>query len=529
MSATTAELTNDVVPTPATADCGRLGPRVESSPGVSGPPSVAAGIPAYFEFWLVLRRQKGRVVLMTALGSLAAWLVCWAIGPRYDSTTQLLVIKKRLDTTPLTGPEQNRAADDFLSTHMLLITSRRVVKNAIERGELGKLQQFQDRPGLSSALTAWFTHAFLGPEETLHFEDRLTNKIIASLVVTRDAQRPGINPSNEVLNLSFRGNVAAECPKVLQAIVDSYQDFLKETYRNTNAETVELIAQARQTVQKDLEVKEAAYQKFVTETPPLWNTHDRNTAQQDRLLKIDAKLSALRMRRTETEASITMIQNAIQRGDNATATVVRLLGPVNDPNVPAPATPRLSLEQELIALELQKAKLESVFPKNHTEVLAIHRQIQLVCTLIYPKAKPSDDPEANTGVNLGTLKLELLRRELEDLKIAEAALAKLFNAEQAGVSASYIHEIQNEAHRKGIERDRMLYESIVNRLKETSSVRDFGGYNTQVIGPALPGTLALRRYLFIFGVSTFVGLSLGFLWAFVAEFARRGNAAAGMV
>ena len=99
----------------------------------------------------------------------------------------------------------------------------------------------------------------------------------------------------------------------------------------------------------------------------------------------------------------------------------------------------------------------------------------------------------------------------------------MFESEQHGVSASYLYEIQDEAHRKGIERDRLLYESIMTRLKEISSVKDFGGYNTQVIGPALRGGLAVKKYVLIYGLSLFCGLFGGFGWACLLEFTAKGS------
>ena len=105
--------------------------------------------------------------------------------------------------------------------------------------------------------------------------------------------------------------------------------------------------------------------------------------------------------------------------------------------------------------------------------------------MIVPAAITSEDQSRSVprDDDIGSIKAELLR---QDSKISPSAnrLSRLFQKEQQGVSGAYIHEIQDEAHRKGIERDRMLYESILHRLNETSSVKDFGGYNTQVIGPA---------------------------------------------
>lgn len=488
-------------------------------------------LPAYLEVWHILWRRKGRILFVLMLGLLGAALYCSFSGPRYDSTTQLLVIKKRLDTTPITGPDQAHAADDYLSTHMLLITSRRVIRRAIEKGDLQDLEQFQDKRSLRRDVSDWVSRSLLGGQPAMPREEKLTTDIINALVVTRDAQKPGINPSNDVINLSFRGRVASDCPKVLNAIIASYQEFLQETYRNTNAETVELIAQAQVKVQKDLEAKEAAYQKFLAETPPLWKAHDDSTAQQNRILKIDAKLAALRMRRTEIEAAIAMIENAVKSGRNPTTTVLRLLalpssGDTGATNESAPEERRvpLSLEEDLVRLYLQKAKLETIYPENHPNVLAINRQLQSVRGMIVASADGKRDASAAAPLDLAAIKITLLRQELDELKVSEQALTKLFDLEQKGVSASYIHEIQDEAHRKGIERDRLLYESIVNRLKETSSVRDFGGYDTQVIGTALPGELAVKRYLLAFGLAIFASIFVGFGWAYLAEKAGRRSA-----
>jgi polysaccharide biosynthesis transport protein len=489
------------------------------------------GLTAYQELWQIIQRRKGRIVSVMLLSMAAATIYCALSGPWYDSSAQLLVIKKRFDTAPITGPDQARVQEDYLSTHMLLITSRRVIEQAIEKGDLQSLEQFRERGGIRQSLADWVSVSIFEAEPEGRREQQLATDIINSLVVSRDAQRPGISPSNEILNLSFRGKVAADCPRILDAIIAAYQDFLKETYRNTNAETLELIAQARGMVQKDLEVKEASYQKFLAATPPLRKPQDRTTAQQDRLFRIDAKLAALRMRRAEIEASIAMIDKAIKSGRNPAATLERMstfsatggFGPAHSLTAAEPSITdsgaKVSLEEQLLSLQLQKARLLAIRAPNHPDVVGLSRQIDSVRQLILPSAKSQDETSEvpSKDIDFAALKIELLVQERDDLKVAEEALAKLFENEQKGVSESYMHEIQDEAHRKGIERDRLLYESILGRLKETSSVKDFGGYNTQVIGPALRGALAVKKYFLVFGLSLFAGLFLGFGWAYLVE------------
>ncbi len=502
---------------------GQHDPSANGRPAAYGP-----GIAAYLEAWRIVRCRKWRILVVVVLALSAGAAYALLDGPWYDATAQLLVIKKRLETTPISGPDQARAQEEYLSTHILLITSPRVILQAVRKGDLGSLDQFHSRGGLTKNVAHWISHSLLGqPEAGPPSEEKMAHEIIRALVVGRDAQRPGISPSNEILNLSFRGRAAADCPRVLEAIIASYQDFLKETYRNTNAEALELISQAREMVQKDIEAKEAAYQKFLAQTPPL-GRGPGNTPQHERLLQIDAKLAGFRLRRAEIEAAIETLRNAVRSGRNPTVLVGRMSAPAANPDPGAPALPlkqnpwfaegrpRVSPEEELLSLYLQEAKVLGVREANHPEAIAIRKQIENVRRLLQPVSGG-----AGRDLDLGKMKIELLEQERDDLRVAEQRLTQLFETEQQGVRAAALHEIQDDAHRKGIERDRALYDSIVQRLKEISTVKDFGGYHTEVIGPPERGELAIKKCVLVFGLSLFCGLLAGCGWAYLAELSSR--------
>src|SRR3954453_8400754 len=87
-----------------------------------------AGVPGKGEgdvplsLWRVVRRRRWRIVGGVVVGLALGLLFGLLTGPWYESTAEILVIKKQLQTEPLSGPNREARQDDYLSTHMLLIT-----------------------------------------------------------------------------------------------------------------------------------------------------------------------------------------------------------------------------------------------------------------------------------------------------------------------------------------------------------------------------------------------------------------------
>src|SRR5438105_14694348 len=85
----------------------------------------------------VLHRRKRWIVLGSLVGVALAITLHQLTGPWFEATAQVLVLKKRLDTQPISGPSAiGQAPEDYLATHMLVISSPRVVGEAVTEGNL---------------------------------------------------------------------------------------------------------------------------------------------------------------------------------------------------------------------------------------------------------------------------------------------------------------------------------------------------------------------------------------------------------
>src|SRR5262249_36868197 len=141
---------------------------------------------------------------------------------------------------------------------------------------------------------------------------------------TRDGKE-SYSPTN-IINLSFKATYPEDSAAVLDAVMKSYQTFLDETYKNVSEDTVTLITQARDTLKKDLTEAEAKYRAFHRDSPLVSKNKAGINSPQDRVAGIEAKRSALLIRKTELEERLKAIDQAVKEG-RGRKTVLALLNP----------------------------------------------------------------------------------------------------------------------------------------------------------------------------------------------------------
>ena len=227
--------------------------------------------------WLnLLWHRKSLLLLGAVVGGVIGALVYFQKAPVYQSRSQVMVIKK----SP--GPVSGQGADprmsfyeDYLSTHLVLIKSPIIVQKAVEKHRLGELPSFQGKGDPSGA-------------------------ILAGLTTIRDTS----SQANNILNLSYSGAASEDCAVVLNAIINSYKDFLDEAYKNVSDDTLGQITRTTESFQKNLEVKEKLYAEFRKNSPLIYTkgTEGVNT-QDDLLTQIHLKRLALIMRRAELQGA----------------------------------------------------------------------------------------------------------------------------------------------------------------------------------------------------------------------------------
>jgi capsular exopolysaccharide synthesis family protein len=442
---------------------------------------------------LIAWQRKPLVALGLVIGVAAGALFAARQPPVYQATAQVLVVKKYADAAiPLpsgTDPRMNYY-EDYVSTHLALIKSRVVVEKAVKKRNL------QDLP------------SFAG-------KGNPTGTIIASLSATRDLKDSG---ATNIMYVTFKGPDAEDCQTVIDAVIESYKDFLDETYHNVSDDTVKLITQARDLIEKDLAEKEKEYSAFREKAPlaPV-QTKDGSAPTQVRLGELAEKRLSLLMRGAELEEQLKALEKAKKEGKARELVEALSTAPGEKPQEDT------NLEGQLLALLQEEQGLMRVYGEDHPEVQAVRKRIEMTREFLSPekkqarlgvgKAAPDEDPVETFSRNL--------RQQLASVKLTQQSLVGLTADEEKDARELARYEIQDASFRADIARTQQIYDQTISRLKEINLVRDFGGYDAKVISPAGAGGRIGTGFAQIVLAGVALGLLLGVGLAYLADMTDR--------
>lgn len=454
----------------------------------------------YLHYFRLAWHRKSLIMLGAAVGLVLGTLYYVQREPVYESDAEVLVVNKRPDSG-MGGNVHLSHFEDYVSTHRILVRSPLIVERAIEKYHLEKLVSLAD-------------------------EEDLVDALIERLSVRRST-KDSSSKQNSILSLAFRGNVADECGVVVNAVVNSYKEFLDETYRNMSDDTLKLITDARDTLTKDLAEKEEAYRIFREKCPLLWRGKDEVNPHHDRLAKIEEKRSALLLRRNELEGRLATVRKAVAENRSREEIVAIISDLARDSEFfdPDRNPETRNLETQLLPLLLEEQTLLGEYGSQHPQLLSVRKRIEATRQFFaLPSASYSrivPPGETDSPKELVSLVTGYLEHEVDRLKSQEAALKKLFDEEHETARNLSIYEIQDEQFRSRLARTQELCDGIIKRLQDVSFVKDYGGFEARIIAPAGIGVKVSPKAAYVFPGGLFFGLMSGFGLALVAELADK--------
>ncbi len=445
----------------------------------------------------VLWRHKWIVALLTTVGCGLGYLYFLQCPTVYQSSAQVLIVKKE-QSLIVQGLEVERRGNDSLSLHSLLLKSPKVISRAVEKHDLTKLPSYQ---------------RMADP----------TASIIGSLTVTTGGPAQG---SSNLVGLTLQGSEPLDCSKVLTAVLDSYKEFLGNSYQDLSEETVQLITQAKDVLLKQLREKEEGYRKFRQESPLLWKGSQGSNLHEERMARIEAARAEAIVQVSLTKSRIAAIEEALKKGGNREA-VALLMGNLSSTSeTPGPSgaaarklSPRNSFEDSLFGVYLEEQMLLEEFGPDHPNVKALQKRLNLMRKHLSSMAPSgADDPGREDFVNVY---LESLRQETKLHEQTLAGLNTLFNTERNSAKTMAVFQVQDETFHSEISRTQQLFSAVVKRLDEINLIKDYAGITMQVVSPPGPGVQVAPKLTSIMMLAGMWGLLAGFGLGYCIEFLDR--------
>jgi succinoglycan biosynthesis transport protein ExoP len=426
-------------------------PEVERAEVTEATPTPAARNP------LQIAWQRKPLVALGVLAGVAAALIFAAKkAPVYQSSAQVLVVKKHGDTgMPLAGADPTMGFyEDYVSTHIALVRSQVVVDAAVKDHNLASLTSFQG-------------HA------------NPTPIIMGSFGATRDTKESG---ANNIMNLSYRGPIAEDCPIIMNAVIESYQKFLEETYRKSSGLPLEVLEKMYGDLLAAIASAENELKELQKNAPVLaMPVREGMMVPQTTLGELETRRLSLRMREAELEEKLKWLAKAKKEG-HARELVLALT------TIAEKSAPDNAREQQLWSLQLKEQELIRDYGEDHPDVVKIRQQMSMTREFFSPEKRSARTGTGPSGdENVVENYEKTLRWELESVQIGQQALVSLTADEKKEAKEHTLYANREAALRNDITFKCTQRDLALNRIQELRRLRDFGGYDAKMISTPAPG------------------------------------------
>ncbi len=448
---------------------------VPSAPGYTQGYGPYAGEPqdddphgGLLEYWHILRRRKGTVVLIAFVGSLTGVLVTLPQVPIYQAKATIEVqelnpnfLNSREVTAVSDGGVYNTLAD--IQTQIKIIQSEALTKRAAE-----KLKQ-RMRPDYKppvSRVEAW--RKALNLPEPKASEETDAFKASDGSIKVRSAGQTRII---EILSDANDPTLAAEYANTL---VNEYIDQNVDSRWKMSQRTGEWLGKQLEEMRIKLERSEDALQSYARQSGLMF-TSEKTNVSEDKLRQLQQELGRAQAERVQKQSRWEITNSA------APETLPDVLNDVS----------LRDYQVKLTDLKRQQAEMTQTFKPEYSKVKRIQAQIASLEAALVRERKSITERIRNEND-------EAVRRE-KLLSMDYAMQAKL-------VTQDASKAVQYNILKRELDTNRQLYDSMLQRVKESSIASAMRASNIRIIDVA---TAPKRPYKPSTTMNAGLGLMLG--------------------
>ncbi len=400
------------------------------------------------EYWRMIRRRKGTVILAAFVGTVLGILAIIAQTPVYQARASLEVLG--VNENFLNMRDVNPNATNFpyapevdLQTHVKILQSRSLVERTVSKVDLGN-RPLLNRPG---RLVAWRKALGL----TVPPQPPVARRIVAGAPVSLKVRALPNTRLIEVLYESTDPEFAAE---FVNTLAGEFMMQNLEGRAQTSKYTGDWLTAEMQELKIKLEKSEQELQNYARAAGLLFTAEKDNVAD-DKLKQLQQELLRAQTDRVTKQS----------RYELARSTAAEALPEVLDDRT------LQEYQSKLTDLKRQAAELSSALTPANPKVIKLQAQVDTMQAAL-------DRERANVVQRIRNEYVSAQRRE--DLLAADYRAQVRSMTDQAGKVSHY------NMLKRDVDATRQLHDSMQQRVKEAHLASALNASNIRVIDPAKP-------------------------------------------
>ncbi|MFK8115191.1 MAG: polysaccharide biosynthesis tyrosine autokinase [Rubripirellula sp.] len=478
----------------------------------------------------LFRRRFKHIVLGLFLGLIGALAYFYVTTPLYESRMEILVGQRSSEMT--TRGTSNDAygngasvQDDVLATHIDILTSDRILEDAVIQGDLiAKI----DRLGVAEQNGA---------------------RVVSILKNNLEVKRGGHGSVKEanVISAIYIDEDADDAALILHAIYDAYKLYVKKHSQNDSEEAANLIKDAQVLQEAELGKADLAYRDFISSVPIFVEGNQIREMHRDRLARLESELNTVRGEIATTVAREEVIAAFMENKELEDVTDIEQLALLSEKEVQrlkffmevsrgesgrsqefAASMPYRSQTasaqfNRLLDLYQRQRQLAEEFGPGHPSVQSVMQEIEVIEEFIAansPKEIEDKEEKLMTAPEMLAAYRKMLKNDLAELTRRETVL-RLTAAEELKLAKKVEADfMKGNSLKAKLDRAQQRYDEVFRRLQELDLAGNYAGFSTDLLAKPIP---ALAQSWPKLPLSMAVGLLLGGLLGLstgvIAEFA----------
>jgi succinoglycan biosynthesis transport protein ExoP len=417
-------------------------------PGLAQPAEVDQG--SLFEYWRLIRRRKGSVILIAFTGAVLGFLFTLPQTPIYQAYTSVEIVG--LNDSFLNMKQVNPVAQDAgttetsdIQTQIKILQSQTLIARVLNK--LKKPEKFSPAP---SRLAAW--------RKALNLpEPKQDDAFAASINYATNSLKVRAAGQTRILEITVDSTSPQAAAAFANTLANEFIDENLESRWKATERTTEWLTRQLDDVRIKLERSEDKLQEYARSAGLLF-TQEKTNVDEDKLRQVQQSLSA---------AQADRIAKQSRYETAATST------PESLPDILSDAGLR-EYGSKLTELRRQIAELGSTYTPDHPKVQRVQAQIATI------QAAFDKDRSAI---------LKRIKNDYEEALRKEKLLSDDYAQQTRLVTGEGEKAIQYNILKREVDSNRSVYDAMLQQLNQASIASALRASNVRVVDPArVPGS-----------------------------------------